>query len=272
MIPSPITVADEDEATAAARDMLDAAGSNSYQASDLQLQSAEDTVLCALEAGSFSVAAENGSPVLVLRSEDAGEWTVTLGSTHSAKTVAAALGCEPPAPEKDRRGAAGAPPPPPGGTSIPPTEPEPEPEPEPELELELEPMLEPEAEAEAEGASAEEGTPPRCFSQAQAYELVQRAVDSYHSVFTDRYGVDERTVRKLVQPEELRQGASKPVGVNWHFLVAVQTTIGDASLTTEDVAEILKKATATTELSVVETFFPGCMVHHREFVSHPWRA
>ena len=130
VIPSPITVADEDEGTAAARDMLDAAGSNSYQVSDLQLQSAEDTVLCALVAGSFSVTAENGSPVLVLRAEDAEEWTVTLGSRHSAKTVAAALGCEPPAPEKSRRGTVGAPPPPPGCTSIAPSEPEPEPEPE----------------------------------------------------------------------------------------------------------------------------------------------
>ena len=48
VLPSPISVADEDEETERARDALDAAGGNSYQVSDLQLQSREDTVLLAL--------------------------------------------------------------------------------------------------------------------------------------------------------------------------------------------------------------------------------
>ena len=48
VLPSPISVADEDEETERTRDALDAAGGNSYQVSDLQLQSREDRVLVEL--------------------------------------------------------------------------------------------------------------------------------------------------------------------------------------------------------------------------------
>lgn len=137
VLPSPISVADEDVDTAAARDMLDAAGGTSYQVSDLQLQSAEDTILCALAPGSFTLTFENGSAVLLLHAANGTEtWTVTLGSKHSARSIAKALGCKPPAPLKVTSGAAGLPLPPPlglpplGRPSRPPlqgTPPEPEP-------------------------------------------------------------------------------------------------------------------------------------------------
>ena len=111
VLPSPISVADEDVDTAAARDMLDAAGGNSYQVCDLQLQSAEDTILCALPSGSFTVTFQYESAMLWLHAADT--WTVTLGSKHSARSIAEALGCEPPTPPKLTNDAARLPLPPP---------------------------------------------------------------------------------------------------------------------------------------------------------------
>eukprot|EP01043_Picozoa_sp_COSAG02_P056861 COSAG02_NODE_6809_length_3349_cov_7.200000_1_plen_396_part_00 len=132
-------------------------------------------------------------------------------------------------------------------------------------EPELEPEPEPQPEPELEPVQSE-----RVLTEAEATELVRKAVALYQTKYRERYGVEEVAVRKALDPVALH-GASRPVGVYLHFLKAMQCTLGNDKLRTEDVAAILTKATAESELSVVEAFMPGCMVQHTHFVSHGWR-
>lgn len=103
-----------------------------------------------------------------------------------------------------------------------------------------------------------------------AAEQVREAVTLYQADYHERYGVEETSVRNVLDPT-LLSGASRPVGVSLHFLRALVRTLGNNQLRTEDVAEIMTRATAHTKLSVVEAFMPGCMVEHTHFVSHGWR-
>jgi hypothetical protein len=135
--------------------------------------------------------------------------------------------------------------------------PEPEPEPEPQPETETEPESQP-------------AEPERALTEAEATELVRKAVALYQAEYRERYGVEEAAVRKVLDPAALN-GASRPVGVSLHFLKAMQRTLGNDELRTEDVAAIITKATAESKLSTVEAFMPGCMVEHTHFVSHGWR-
>ena len=98
----------------------------------------------------------------------------------------------------------------------------------------------------------------RAGGAVHAAEQVRKAITLYQAEYKERYGVEETSVRNVLDPT-LLSGASRPVGVSLHFLRALVRTLGNNQLRTEDVAEIMTRATAHTKLSVVEAFMPGCM-------------
>eukprot|EP01043_Picozoa_sp_COSAG02_P046839 COSAG02_NODE_4423_length_5376_cov_8.233655_1_plen_199_part_10 len=133
-----------------------------------------------------------------------------------------------------------------------------EPEPEPELEPEPEPV------ANMLVTTVEEGEPP---AEAEASSLVREAVQLYKTRYAAQYKTEGASNGRNIQAAIL-EGASRPVGVNWHFLEALRITLGNDQLRTEAVAEIMRRATLESKQCVVETFMAGHMVKHTHFVSH----